>query len=96
MLEILVKETEDGREKYAYGCVYSKDDQPAEQLLSDAVVLATGGYAYDRGENSLLREFCPSLCHLPTSSGEYADSFHLYSCESTVVLRRPSSGRRWN
>lgn len=41
-------------------------------LPAAAVVLTTGGYAYDRSEGSLLSEFAPERLHLATTSGPQA------------------------
>ena len=55
------------------GISYRTADSNTLSLDADAVILATGGSAYDRGGGSLLAEFSPTLCTLPTTSGSHAD-----------------------
>jgi len=57
---------------FVTGIKYSKNDE-IQSFMCDAVVLTTGGYAYDRSEGSLLKEFVPTKVHLPTTSGSQAD-----------------------
>ncbi|CAM9267358.1 unnamed protein product [Phaeothamnion confervicola] len=44
-----------------------------KHMSADAVILATGGFAYERGAGSLLQEFVPEKLKLPTTSGPQAD-----------------------
>ena len=46
--------------------VSGADSQP-QSLPAAAVVLATGGYAYDRSDSSLLKQYAPHLLTLPTT-----------------------------
>ncbi|CAM9223096.1 unnamed protein product [Choristocarpus tenellus] len=43
------------------------------RMVADAVVLTTGGYAFKRGDGSLLNEFAQDKLTLPTTSGPQAD-----------------------
>jgi succinate dehydrogenase/fumarate reductase flavoprotein subunit len=43
-----------------------------EELLSDAVILCTGGFGNDHTKDSLLAEFAPHLSCLPTTNGPFA------------------------
>lgn len=48
-------------------------EDKVEQLLGDAVILATGGFANDRdGDDSLLKEFAPDMTKYPTTNGPFA------------------------
>src|SRR5690349_2999993 len=49
--ELLVRDAQDGREKQVYGCIYTVASEPEEpiELLADALILTTGGFAFDRG-----------------------------------------------
>ncbi|KAL9643942.1 hypothetical protein ABK040_005411 [Willaertia magna] len=42
-----------------------------KELRSDAVILATGGYAADR--EGFLKQYAPQLSHLPTTNGAFAN-----------------------
>ena len=58
------------------GVVYRKtgSEDPNEniELTSDAVILATGGFAADHTASSLLTEFAPQLSAYPTTNGAWA------------------------
>jgi len=43
----------------------------ANQQVRGPVILATGGYAADFSEDSLLRKYRPDLMHLPTTNGDH-------------------------
>ena len=43
-----------------------------KKIKSKAVILATGGYAYDQGKDSLLKEFAEHLAKFPTTNGKYS------------------------
>jgi len=52
------------------GVEYEKDGKLYEE--KGVVVLATGGYAADFTETSLLKKYRPDLVHLPTTNGDYS------------------------
>jgi len=52
------------------GVEYEKDGQLFEE--KGVVVLATGGYAADFTDTSLLKRHRPDLIHLPTTNGDYS------------------------
>mmetsp|Transcript_23231 Transcript_23231/g.30335 ORF Transcript_23231/g.30335 Transcript_23231/m.30335 type:complete len:828 (-) Transcript_23231:670-3153(-) len=54
------------------GVKYCNKDGIEHELEADAVILATGGFAFDRFKGSLLAEFAPHLLDLPTTSGSQA------------------------
>jgi len=43
------------------------------KLKSKAIILATGGFAHDFSENSLIKEFAPDLMSFPTTNGPQAE-----------------------
>jgi flavocytochrome c len=43
-----------------------------EDLFADNVIVATGGFASDRTEQSLLKSFRPELASLPSTNGEFS------------------------
>jgi len=51
------------------GVKYRTNQEEEQELLGDAVILATGGFACDRFKGSLMAEFAPHLLDLPTTSG---------------------------
>ena len=51
---------------------HTKDEPEEEQLLADAVILATGGFSHDKSEASFLTEFAPHLAGVPTTNGSFA------------------------
>jgi len=63
-----------GKDRYVTGVTYTDlNTTESHFIAADAIILTTGGTAYDRSANSLLAEFTPSLCTLPTTSGSHAD-----------------------
>jgi succinate dehydrogenase/fumarate reductase flavoprotein subunit len=66
--KLLVRDLDHDR-KQVYGVEYVHDGGQMSTIEADAVVLATGGYAFDRSPGSLLQQHTPTLCHLSTSSG---------------------------
>eukprot|EP01041_Mallomonas_annulata_P002142 gene2142-4174_t len=62
-----------GLDRRITGLTYSHNSTPPVSMKAEAVILATGGMAYDRSGGSLLAEFAPALCTLPTTSGPHAD-----------------------
>ncbi|CAM9226866.1 unnamed protein product [Chrysoparadoxa australica] len=54
------------------GLKYTDAGGEVVEVRAGAVVLATGGYSFDRGEGSLLAEFAPETLHLATTSGPQA------------------------
>ncbi|KAG5181287.1 FAD binding domain-containing protein [Tribonema minus] len=58
------------------------------EVAAAAVVLATGGFAYDRSEGSLLRKYTPDKAHLATTSGPYAtgDGIKLAEAVGAVLV----------
>jgi succinate dehydrogenase/fumarate reductase flavoprotein subunit len=51
------------------GVVYEKDGKSFEEF--GCVVICTGGYAHDYGEDSLLKRYRPELMKFPTTNGSY-------------------------
>ena len=43
-----------------------------KKIKAKAVILATGGYAYDQGKDSLLKEYAEHLAKFPTTNGKYS------------------------
>ncbi|KAJ3411573.1 NADH-cytochrome b5 reductase [Chytridiales sp. JEL 0842] len=66
-VESLIGNVEDGISgvRYAVG-------EEINELHSDAVILATGGYANDRTSTSLLKQYAPHLADMPTTNGPWA------------------------
>eukprot|EP00760_Papus_ankaliazontas_P001438 PhM_4_TR10474/c0_g1_i3/m.69464 len=59
--------------KHVRGVMYQNSDNPHPvELLADAVILATGGFASDMSDTSLLKEFTPQLVGIPTTNGDFA------------------------
>lgn len=55
------------------GVEYVDGNSHSEKTLSgDAVILATGGFACDHTDTSLIREFAPHLQNLSTTNGAFA------------------------
>lgn len=52
------------------GVEYEKDGKLFQE--KGPVVLATGGYAADFGENGLIKQYRPDIFHLPTTNGDYS------------------------
>lgn len=53
--------------------LFVKEDVKEHTLDAEAVIIASGGSAFDQSNDGLLAEFLPSLRGLPTSSGAQAD-----------------------
>mmetsp|Transcript_40379 Transcript_40379/g.52013 ORF Transcript_40379/g.52013 Transcript_40379/m.52013 type:complete len:346 (-) Transcript_40379:203-1240(-) len=77
--QVLQLLTTEGPEPKVFGVVYQQQLQEESEALSkektalaSAVILTTGGYAFDRSDTSLLKEFAPGLLELPTTSGALA------------------------
>eukprot|EP00124_Ichthyophonus_hoferi_P002705 Ihof_evm6s196 gene=Ihof_evmTU6s196 len=60
--------TIDGKE-VVVGVKLQKEEEDPIELLADAVILATGGFACDFTPTSLLKQHVPHLCNLPTTNG---------------------------
>lgn len=54
------------------GIEYTDSSGERRKIYGDAVILTTGGYAADRGKDSILNEFAPSMMKLATTNGEFA------------------------
>jgi len=57
---------EDG---HVVGVEYEKDGQ--KHVERGCVILATGGYAADFSDDSILKKVRPDLCYLPTTNGDH-------------------------
>jgi len=66
----LILEQIDGR-KVVKGVVYQTADGSTHEILAKAVIIASGGYAYD--QEGFLREYLGASANLPTTSGSFAD-----------------------
>ena len=63
-----------------------KNDSTQEiDLPSDAVILATGGYAHDLGDTSLLKEFASNVTGLATTNGSFATGDGVKICRALGV-----------
>ncbi|KAJ3171577.1 hypothetical protein HDU88_007657 [Geranomyces variabilis] len=51
------------------GVEYSREGKTYKE--SGPVIIATGGYAADFSDTSLLKKYRPELCHLPTTNGDH-------------------------
>lgn len=58
-----------GSDGNVIGVEYTKDNQVFQEY--GPVIIATGGFAADFSENSLLTKYRPDLLHLPTTNGEH-------------------------
>ena len=54
-----------------YGLKYKKESEADENMVyCKAIILTSGGYGHDFGENGLLKEFVPQYMNYPTTNGE--------------------------
>ena len=54
-----------------YGLKYKKESDINENIIyCKAIILTSGGYGHDFGENGLLKEFVPQYMNYPTTNGE--------------------------
>ena len=54
-----------------YGLKYKKESEDNENVIyCKAIILTSGGYGHDFGENGLLKEFVPQYMNYPTTNGE--------------------------
>jgi flavocytochrome c len=54
-----------------YGLKYKKESEDDENMVyCKAIILTSGGYGHDFGENGLLKEFVPQYMNYPTTNGE--------------------------
>ena len=54
-----------------YGLKYKKESDVNENIIyCKAIILTSGGYGHDFGENGLLKEFVPQYMNYPTTNGE--------------------------
>ena len=54
-----------------YGLKYKEtDSEENNTIYCKAIILTSGGYGYDFGENGLLNEFVPQYMNYPTTNGE--------------------------
>lgn len=71
VLDLLLEDKD--RERTITGVSYRNSEGFLINQMSDAVIIATGGMAYDHSEDGLFAEFAPELMGLATSSGPQAD-----------------------
>lgn len=70
----LIMQNEEEGDKSVGGVMYVRSNSSAEiALQSSTVMLATGGYMFDRSGRSLLAEASAAFCCLATSTGFHAD-----------------------
>ena len=65
VIELLKNETDNN----IYGIKYIQDSE-IKEIYCKAVILTSGGYGHDFGENGLLKEFVPQYMNYPTTNGE--------------------------
>ncbi len=54
-----------------YGLKYIKTNESTENTINcDAIILTSGGYGHDFGDDGLLKEFVPEYMNYPTTNGE--------------------------
>eukprot|EP01102_Stenamoeba_stenopodia_P018286 TRINITY_DN6680_c0_g1_i1.p1 TRINITY_DN6680_c0_g1~~TRINITY_DN6680_c0_g1_i1.p1 ORF type:complete len:647 (-),score=162.21 TRINITY_DN6680_c0_g1_i1:62-1891(-) len=61
--------TEPGNSTSVVGAKYEKDGQTFEE--HGYVIIATGGFGADFGDDSLLKKYRPEFLHLPTTNGDH-------------------------
>ena len=66
--EILV----DGAGKAVGLKVQVDGEEKTEDIFAENVIVATGGFAADRTDTSLLRQYRPDLAHFATTNGKFA------------------------
>lgn len=64
----------DKEKNHVSGIILGKRDQKEiKSVKAKAVILATGGFAHDFNDQSLLKEFTPHLINFPTTNGPEAE-----------------------
>ena len=54
-----------------YGLKYTKTNESNENIIDcNAIILTSGGYGHDFGDDGLLKEFVPDYMNYPTTNGE--------------------------
>ena len=54
-----------------YGLKYIKENESTENTINcNAIILTSGGYGHDFGDDGLLKEFVPNYMNYPTTNGE--------------------------
>ena len=54
-----------------YGLKYKRENESAENTIyCNAIILTSGGYGHDFGDDGLLKEFVPDYMNYPTTNGE--------------------------
>ena len=53
-----------------YGLKYKESDTKENTIYCKAIILTSGGYGHDFGENGLLKEFVPQYMNYPTTNGD--------------------------
>ena len=54
-----------------YGLKYKRNNESTDnKIYCDAIILTSGGYGHDFGDDGLLKEFVPEYMNFPTTSGE--------------------------
>ena len=57
-----------------YGVEYFDEREGSSHtLLCDAVILTTGGFGFDKSDNSLMKQYRPDLVGVPTTNGSFAN-----------------------
>lgn len=64
---------DDGDDRHVRGLSYRNANGEEVALSADAVIIASGGMAFDHSEGGLFAEFAPELKGMATSSGPQAD-----------------------
>lgn len=54
-----------------YGLKYKKDNKEYT-IYCKAIILTSGGYGHDFGENGLLKEYVPQIMNFPSTNGEFS------------------------
>lgn len=68
---ILTKLLESDDNQEVVGVEYQDGTGKTEKLMCDAVVLATGGFGFDKSQDSLMAEHRPDLVGVPTTNGAF-------------------------
>ena len=54
-----------------YGLKYKRNNESTDnKIYCDAIILTSGGYGHDFGDDGLLKEFVPEYMNFPTTNGE--------------------------
>ena len=72
-----IKLLKDGEKVIGIKVMQDKNPDSLEEIYAKAIILATGGFAHDFTENSLIKEFNPDLMGFPTTNGPQAEGLGL-------------------